>query len=78
MSRFGRAQMTGQRGSLAVLARCLQWELDEAAFELGAGRYSHAQQVVLADRLTQFADALRAGDQPVIVDTAIEASGGAQ
>ncbi|MGI8310183.1 hypothetical protein [Saccharopolyspora hattusasensis] len=56
---------------LAVLARSTQWELDEAAFELGGGRYTREQRHELADRLTALASELRAdADEPLIIDVA--------
>ncbi|PKW14419.1 hypothetical protein A8926_2032 [Saccharopolyspora spinosa] len=54
---------------LAVLARETQWELDEAAFELGGGRYTSDQRRKLADRLFGLAEALRGDlDKPLIID----------
>lgn len=49
---------------LAVLARSVQWELDEAAFELGGGRYTHEQRQQLASQLVTLAEELRAEEQP--------------
>lgn len=44
---------------LAVLVRAAQWELDEAAFELGGGRYPEERRKILADQLVELANALR-------------------
>lgn len=50
--------MTGDSRSLAVLLRCLEWELDEAAFEISAGRYDLQQRHDLAAKMTQLARVL--------------------
>ncbi|MGW1678558.1 hypothetical protein [Saccharopolyspora sp. NPDC002376] len=60
--------MASQACSLAVLLRAVQWELDEAAFEIGGGRYSEEQRATLADRLDQLATVLRTNGQLAIVD----------
>lgn len=62
--------MTSQARSLAVLLRAVQWELDNAAFEIGVGRYSEEERKKLANRLNQVAATLRTNGQPepVIVD----------
>ncbi|MDR7302247.1 hypothetical protein [Haloactinomyces albus] len=44
---------------LAVLLRKAQWLLDEAAFEVGGGRYSNRQRRDLATALNELATALR-------------------
>lgn len=52
---------------LALLARSAQWELDEAAFEIGGGRYTPEQRQRLAGQLIALAEELRGGDvQPII------------
>jgi hypothetical protein len=50
----------------AVLARSVQWELDEAAFELGGGRYTREQRQQLAGQLVALTAELRAGEQPAL------------
>ncbi|WP_188991235.1 hypothetical protein [Saccharopolyspora thermophila] len=57
-----------------VALRATQWELDEAAFELGGGRYTREQRYLLADRLTTLAAKLRAEEegQPLIIDAAAD------
>ena len=47
-------------GALAVLLRTMQWTLDEAAYEVGGGRYTASQRRDLAARLTDLASELRA------------------
>lgn len=54
--------------SLAVMARTLQWRLDEAAFELGGDRYTQAQRDELAAELMNLAQVLRSDGAPLIVD----------
>lgn len=51
--------MTQADRTLAALMRAAQWRLDEAAFELGAGRYDNDQCATLAHALTRLAEALR-------------------
>ncbi|MGI8309412.1 hypothetical protein [Saccharopolyspora hattusasensis] len=51
--------MTSGRVALAVLLRAAQWELDKAAFELGAGRYTKDERHRLADQLVELASVLR-------------------
>lgn len=53
---------------LAAQARAAQWALDEAAFELGGGRYSVEQRRQLADQLVALASALRADSELMIID----------
>ncbi|GGI92378.1 hypothetical protein GCM10011581_31920 [Saccharopolyspora subtropica] len=53
---------------LAAQARAVQWALDEAAFELGGGRYSAEQRRQLAEQLVALASALRAGPDKVVID----------
>lgn len=54
---------------LAVLLRQAQWKLDDAAFEVGAGRSTREQRQALADDLTRLAKMLRADvDTPVVID----------
>lgn len=61
--------MSSGNGVLAVLLRAAQWELDEAAFALGAGRYTREQRHSLAEQLTALATQLRADEgQPVVID----------
>lgn len=50
--------MTGDSRSLAVMLRCLEWELDEAAFEISAGRYGPQQRQDLAIKMTRLARVL--------------------
>ena len=56
--------MTGDSRSLAVLLRCLEWELDEAAFEISAGRYDLQQRHDLAAKMTQLARVLSESSTP--------------
>lgn len=51
--------MSEPTAMLATLLRGAQWKLDEAAFHIGARRFSQNQCVVLADGLTELATALR-------------------
>lgn len=61
--------MQGRSRALAVLLRQAQWSLDDAAFDLGAGRSTREQRQALADNLTRLADALREiDDMPVVID----------
>ena len=61
--------MTGEPRSLAVLLRWLQWELDEAAFEIGAGRYDRQQRNDLAAKMSELAKVLRENpDTASIID----------
>jgi hypothetical protein len=65
---FGMVMSSDDR-ALAVLLRATQWELDEAAFELGGGRYTREQRHVLAERLTALATRLRTGEaEPVAIE----------
>lgn len=62
--------MSGPETALAVLLRKGQWLLDEAAFEVGAGRYGVTERQELADALDQLAAALRdstAASVPVVI-----------
>lgn len=55
--------------TLAVLLRQAQWRLDDAAFEVGAGRSTREQRQALADELRHLADVLRAADDaPMVID----------
>ncbi|MER7078519.1 hypothetical protein SAMN02982929_05256 [Saccharopolyspora kobensis] len=61
----------GTASELATQARAAQWALDDAAFELGGGRYSVEQRNQLAEQLDKLASALRADSgEPFIVDAA--------
>lgn len=61
----------GSEARLAVLARSVQWELDEAAFELGGGRYTYQQRRRLAEQLRVLAGELTSDDDRAVVsDTA--------
>jgi hypothetical protein len=40
------------------MLRCLEWELDEAAFEISAGRYGPQQRQDLAIKMTRLARVL--------------------
>ena len=51
--------MTRADRTLATLMRGTQWHLDEAAFEIGAGRYTSDQCAALANALAELAEALR-------------------
>jgi hypothetical protein len=55
---FWSVGMTGDSRSLAVMLRCLEWELDEAAFEISAGRYGPQQRQDLAIKMTRLARVL--------------------
>lgn len=55
--------------TLAVLLRQAQWSLDDAAFDVGAGRSTREQRQALADELAHLADVLRAADDaPLVID----------
>jgi len=57
--------------ALAVLLRKAEWMLDEAAFEVGGGRYSDQQRRELATALNELSAALRESTDeavPTIVD----------
>ncbi|GAA4863880.1 hypothetical protein [Saccharopolyspora cebuensis] len=62
--------MTRRDMQLAVLLRSGQWMLDEAAYEVGGGRYSDQQRRDLAVALEELAGALREstgnGTAPVV------------
>lgn len=60
--------MSDQSRSLAVLLRQAQWALDDAAFDIGAGRATDDQREQLATALVRLAQALHDDDQPLIVD----------
>jgi len=60
--------MSEESRSLAVLLRQAQWALDDAAFDIGAGRSTPEQRAALAHALTQLAQALGGDDRPLIVD----------
>lgn len=51
--------MSSRQTQLAVLLRKCQWLLDDAAHELGGGRFSSADQQALAESLDELAGALR-------------------
>lgn len=51
--------MTTRETQLAILLRAAQWHLDEAAFNVGSGNYSHDEYIALADALHTLAHALR-------------------
>lgn len=66
-----RALGGGAASELAAQARTVQWALDDAAFELGGGRYSPEQRNRLAEQLDKLASALRTDPgEPFIVDAA--------
>lgn len=52
------------------MARTMQWRLDEAAFELGGGRYTQQQREELAAELVGLAEVLRADEAPLVIDAA--------
>lgn len=52
------------------MARAMQWRLDEAAFELGGGRYTQHQRDELAADLMSLAEVLRSDDAPLVIDAA--------
>jgi len=57
--------------ALAVLLRKAEWMLDEAAFEVGGGRYSDQQRRELATTLDELSAALRESTDdavPTIID----------
>ncbi|GAB2660086.1 hypothetical protein GCM10027271_18500 [Saccharopolyspora gloriosae] len=55
--------------AISVLARQMQWALDQAAFDLGAGEMTAAERNALAEDLINLAHALRVqGDAPLIID----------
>lgn len=51
--------MIRQAQALAVLMRSARWELDEAAFEVGGGRYTAQQRLTLANQLEELVRVLR-------------------
>lgn len=51
--------MSQRTAALAVLVRSVQWELEEAAYEIGGGRYSEQQRLCLAVQLDALARTLR-------------------
>jgi hypothetical protein len=52
-----------QTEALAVFVRLIQWELDEAAFEIGGGRYTAEQRERLAERLARLASMLKSPNE---------------
>ncbi|MER5392438.1 hypothetical protein [Saccharopolyspora sp. NPDC002686] len=59
----------GLASGLAAQARAAQWALDEAAFELGGGRYSQEQRKQLAEQLNSLACALQVEtSEPFVID----------
>ncbi|MCX2734459.1 hypothetical protein OOZ19_29795 [Saccharopolyspora sp. NFXS83] len=60
--------MSDESRSLAVLLRQAQWALDEAAFDIGAGRATTEQRESLAGALVRLAQALHEHEPPVIID----------
>ena len=50
--------MSSRATALAVLLRKAEWMLDEAAFEVGGGRYSDQQRRELATALNELSAAL--------------------
>jgi hypothetical protein len=70
MSTGGHA-VSSQDTALAVLLRKAEWMLDEAAFEVGGGRYSDQQRRELATALDELSAALREPTDeaaPTIID----------
>ena len=51
--------VSSQDTALAVLLRKAEWMLDEAAFEVGGGRYRDQQRCELATALNELSAALR-------------------
>lgn len=51
--------MGSRDAQLAVLLRKAEWMLDDAAFEVGGGRFSTADREALAAALDELASALR-------------------
>lgn len=64
--------MTRRTEALAVLVCSVQWELEEAAYEIGGGRYTAERRHRLAGRLMELVEALQDADGPVIVDAPAE------
>jgi hypothetical protein len=65
--------MSGYARQLATMLRLVQWELDEAAHHVGAGRYDQHQRQALATVLESLSAALRG--YPVIVPGEIHGNG---
>ncbi|GAB2665262.1 hypothetical protein GCM10027271_25330 [Saccharopolyspora gloriosae] len=61
--------MSDESRSLAVLLRQAQWALDDAAFDIGAGRATTGQREQLAAALVRLAQALHGDEQPLIIDS---------
>ena len=61
--------MTTHETQLATLLRGAQWNLDEAAFEVGSGRYSRDEYIALAHALTTLANALRNQAEHLPIET---------
>ncbi len=63
--------MSSRDTALAVLLRKAEWLLDEAAFEVGGGRYSDQQRRELATALDELSATLRESTDeaaPTIID----------
>jgi hypothetical protein len=60
--------VTQETEALAVYVRSVQWELDEAVFEIAGGQCTAVYRHRLADRLTKLAEALRGVDNPAVID----------
>ncbi|MCA1226158.1 MULTISPECIES: hypothetical protein [unclassified Saccharopolyspora] len=60
--------MSDESRSLAVLLRQAQWALDDAAFDIGAGRATTDQREQLASALIALARALHGDERPLIID----------
>ncbi|MGW0890456.1 hypothetical protein [Saccharopolyspora sp. NPDC002578] len=60
--------MSDESRSLAVLLRQAQWALDDAAFDIGAGRATSEQREQLATALVRLAQALHGDEQPLIIN----------
>ena len=61
--------MSSRATALAVLLRKAEWMLDEAAFEVGGGRYSDQQRRELATALDELSAALRESTDEAVPTT---------
>ncbi|MEY8040568.1 hypothetical protein AB8O55_14275 [Saccharopolyspora cebuensis] len=59
--------MRQHKAALAVRLHEMQWELDEAAYEVGGGRFTADQRFALADKLRALAEEL-GEDQVMTID----------